>query len=237
MAGGDPASFDNKNVFQLLRQLARHGMMLGGISGGPVILAAAGLMSDRRMTVHWEHAEALAESAPALMVERTLYVLDRDRLTCAGGTAPLDMMFALISEHHGPDFAARVSDWFMHTEIRPSQGPQRAGLAERIGTTNPVIVQSIEAMENHIADPLDLQQLAYISNVGPRQLNRLFQEKIGQTTMTFYRELRLVVAQKLLTQSILTITDVALATGFSSSAHFSTAYRRKYGVRPSSVRP
>lgn len=236
MAGGDPSEFHDETVFQWLRQLSRHGVTLGGVSGGPVILVSAGLMAERRMTVHWEHAEALAEQSPSLMIERSLYVLDRDRFTCAGGTAPLDMMFALLSEHHGSAFASQVSDWFMHTEIRPSRGPQRAGLAERYGTNNPAVIHAIEAMENHIADPLSLQQLAFLSDLGPRQLNRLFGDRIGQSTMAFYRNLRLEKAHNLLTQSPLTITEVALATGFSSSAHFSTAFRGKYNKTPHSIR-
>jgi transcriptional regulator GlxA family with amidase domain len=80
-------------------------VVLGGVSGGPIILARAGLMGDRRMTVHWEYAAALAEVAPDLRLERTLYVIDRDRMTCAGGTAPMDMMHALIATHHGRAFA------------------------------------------------------------------------------------------------------------------------------------
>jgi transcriptional regulator GlxA family with amidase domain len=237
MAGGDPTNFDDDNVFQWLRHLARHGVVLGGVSGGPVILAAARLMAGRRMTVHWEHAPALAELSPSLMIERTLYVLDRDRLTCAGGTAPLDMMLALIGEHRGAAFASRVSDWFMHTEIRPSRGAQRAGLAARYGTTSAAVLHAIEAMENHIADPLSLPQLATLSDIGARQLNRLFRDRLGQSTMAFYRRLRLEKAHNLLIQSPLSITDVALATGFSGSAHFATAFRGKFDTTPSSIRP
>lgn len=236
VAGGDPGTFADERAFNWLRQLARHGVRLGGVSGGPVILALAGLMEGRRMTVHWEHAPTLAEISPALMVERTLYVMDRDRITCAGGTAPLDMMHALINVHHGPAFARQVSDWFMHTEIRPSGGPQRAGLVERYGTNDPALIQAIEMMENHVADPLELAQLAQLSGIGPRQLNRLFRQKLGRSTMTFYRELRLGKAGNLLTQSTLSLTEIALATGFANSAHFSTAFRDVFGRAPSSLR-
>ncbi|MHA1566357.1 MAG: GlxA family transcriptional regulator [Alphaproteobacteria bacterium] len=236
VAGGDPVSFLDKAVFQWLRHLATRGVPLGGVSGGPVILAAAGLMAGRRMTVHWEHAAALAEISPPLLVTRTLYVIDRDRLTCAGGVAPLDMMHSFIADRHGPNFARQVSDWFLNTQIRPSVGPQRAGLVERYRTTSAAVIRAIDAMENHIADPLTLDQIADLAGVGPRQLNRLFHQKINATTMTFYRDLRLDSACKLLDQTSLTITEIALATGFASSAHFSHLFRRRYGGTPSSSR-
>ena len=236
VAGGHPASFKDTKLFHWLRTLSRRGINLGGVSGGPVILASAGVMEGRRMTVHWEHAAALAESRTGLMIERSLYVIDRDRFTCAGGIAPLDMMHALLTKHHGPAFARQVSDWFMHTDVRSASGPQRSGLVERYGTNNPPIILAIEAMENHIADPLELTQLAKLSQISPRQLNRLFRSKMGQSTMNFYCKLRLEKAYKLLKQSTLPITEIALANGFSSSAHFAHSFRRTFGSTPSSLR-
>lgn len=235
-AGGDPMAYHDRRVFNWLRRLSRLGVRLGGVSGGPVILAAAGLMNGRRMTLHWEHAAALVESSPSLLVERNLYVIDRDRVTCAGGTAPLDLMHALIAEHHGPHLARRSSDWLLHTEIRPAGGPQRAGRVERYRTTDRSVLNAIEAMENHIADPLELGQLARISGVSSRQLNRLFREKLGQSTMRFYSDLRLDKARSLLLNSALPLTEIALATGFASSAHFSTSHSKRHGKPPSTLR-
>ncbi|XSG83035.1 MAG: GlxA family transcriptional regulator [Methyloligella sp. ZOD6] len=236
VAGGDPVSFDDDHTFSWLRSLGRHGVRLGGVSGGPVILALAGVMAGRRMTVHWEHAGALAEIYPGLLIERTLYVVDRDRITSAGGTAPLDMMYALLAERQGPAFARAISDWFMHTEVRPSGGPQRSGLVERHGTTEAAVIRTIEAMENHVADPLRLAQLATLAGTSPRQLNRLFRERLGRSTMAFYRRLRLDVSRNLLQQSTLPLTDIGLATGFANSAHFSSAFRAEFGKSPSALR-
>ena len=236
LAGGNPLTFRNERVFQWLRLLSLRGVQLGGVSGGPVILALAGVMQKRRMTVHWEHASALAMVFPELIIERSLYVMDRDRLTCAGGIAPLDMMHALITNHHGSDFARKVSDWFMHTQIRPSGGEQRAGLVERYCTTNLRVIQTLEVMIDHIADTLSLGQLADVTQVSSRQLNRLFVRNLAQTTMAFYRDLRLEKALNLLQQTSLSSTEIALATGFASSAHFSSAFHARYNKTPSSSR-
>lgn len=236
VAGGDPAKFSHAPSLQWLRHLATIGVPLGGVSGGPVILAMAGLMKGRRMTVHWEHAETLSLAMPDLMIERSLYVMDRDRITCAGGIAPLDMMHALLTEHHGAKLPVQVSDWFMHTQIRPSGGAQRTGLIERYGTTNKPVIAALEVMTNHLADPLTLDQLANLANVSPRQLNRLFQEKLDKSTMNFYRDIRLEKSRNLLTHSTISITEIALTTGFSSSAHFSSSFTKKFGRAPSLMR-
>ena len=236
VAGGDPMRFSDPGVTAWLTRMSRAGIPLGGVSGGPVILARAGLMEKRRMTVHWEHATALAEVSPHLVIERSLYVIDRDRVTCAGGSAPMDLMHDLITQHHGTEFARQVSDWFMHTDIRPSGGPQRAGLLERVGSQNPIILDAVKTMEAHVAEPLPLESLAKTAGISPRQLNRLFAEKLGRPTMRYYREVRLEKAQSLLRNSPLSLTEIALATGFANSSHFSRAYAAQFGQPPSAHR-
>ncbi len=236
VAGGEPNQYQNPALIAWLRRLSRQGVILCGISGGPVILAHAGLMDGRRMTVHWEHASALSEYDERLLIERSLYVIDRDRVTCAGGTAPLDLMHAIIAQDHGSVLAQLVSDWFLHTDIRPSSGAQRAGLVERVGTTSAPILAAVEAMENHVADPLGLSDLGMIAGVSARQLGRLFQDRLGIPPMGYYRNLRLAVAERLLTGSAMPLTEIALATGFASSSHFARVYAGQFGRPPSQAR-
>lgn len=236
VGGGEFSKLENKPVFELVRKLAKHGVVLGGVSGGPATLALAGVMHNRRLTAHWEYAAVLQELMPKLIIEHSLYVIDRDRYTCAGGVAPVDMMNAILTKHHGVGFAQSVSDWFIHTEIRPSAGPQRSSLAKRYPSATKPVILAIEAMQNHIADPLDLSQLGRLSEISPRQLNRLFSERLGQNTMHFYRDLRLQIAEKLLRQSSMKIIEVAQATGFVSSAHFSACFQKLYAKSPSQSR-
>ncbi len=236
IAGDNPAAFADTHVLNWISRMARSCPMLGGVSGGPVILVKAGVMAGRRMTVHWEYAETLAEISPDLALEQTLFVVDCNRVTCAGGTAPMDMMYALIGQDHGTRFAQLVSDWFLHTDIRPSGGHQRGGMVDRIGTTNATVLDAVKVMEIHIADPLTLLQIASVTGVSGRQLNRLFSDKLGQSTMGYYRVMRLEKAKNLLRRSSLPLTEIALATGFDNSSHFSTTYRKHFGEAPSKSR-
>ena len=236
VAGGDPFGFQSNAIFSWLRQMAKNGVRIGGVSGGPVILANAGLMSGRRMTVHWEHAPLLAERYPDAVIERRLYVIDRDRVTCGGGTAPLDLMHALIASQHGSDFARLVSDWFLHTDIRAATAPQRSGIAERVGSHSPRVIEAVSAMESHIADPLSLTQLALVAGITARHLNRLFADVLGESAMEYYRSLRLSVGQQMVKDTSMGIREIAEATGFSNASHFSNAYRDRFHVRPQTDR-
>ena len=54
--------------------------------------------------------------------------------------------------------------------------------------------------------------------------------------MTFYKELRLNLAKQLLSQSSLSITEIALSSGFTSSAHFSQAFNLQFSISPTNFR-
>ena len=236
VAGSDAVSRQFIRLAHWLRLLASRGVLIGGVSAGPLILAQSGVMEGRRMTVHWEHAQVLRAVSANLSIERTLFVRDRRRLTCAGGTAAMDMMHALIAEHHGGEFARDVSNWFIHTDIRPGENPQLTGLSERYSVSDLSVLKALQSMENHLDDPLTLRQLGDIVGVGPRQLNRLFNRHLQASTVQFYTRIRLGKAHKLLDAGLLSVSDVARATGFATSAHFSRQFSREFGYAPSTVR-
>ncbi|GAA3071725.1 GlxA family transcriptional regulator [Rhizobium viscosum] len=235
-AGGSPRDWHYPTVLSCLRQLAREGVRIGGISGGPYLLAEAGLLTGRDFTIHWEHAPALLEAFPDLSPRQARFVVDGNRITCGGGIAPLDMMHALIAERMGPDFARRVSDWFLHTEVGEPAAPQRASLAERYGVHHPGLLSVLEKMEETIEMPLNRTAMARIAGVTPRHLDRLFTAHLGMTFLEQYRRIRLQHARRLIEQSPLSISEIAIATGFSGAAHFSRLFRGFYGTSPSSVR-
>ncbi|WP_153770689.1 GlxA family transcriptional regulator [Labrenzia sp. CE80] len=236
VAGGDPLEVWNPELFAWLRKLDDEGTALGGISGGAVILAAAGLMENRRFTVHWHYMEDLGARPGQHLLERRLFVIDRDRYTCAGGTAPLDMMYAIISSKHGARFAQRISDWFIQTEIRVADAPQQASLLSRYGPMPALVADALELMETHIADPLELSQIAALIGISPRQLQRRFQSALGSSVMQHYRTIRLETARTLLSQSGLSVGEIALMTGFATQAAFADVYRRHFDETPGSTR-
>ncbi|MCJ2054865.1 GlxA family transcriptional regulator, partial [Methylobacterium sp. J-070] len=224
-AGGEPSGWDRPEIHATLRRMARLGVCIGGISGGPYLMAAAGLLADRAFTLHWEYAGATVETFPDARLTRARYVTDGDRLTCGGGVAPLEMAHALIAERMGEAFARRVSDWFLHTAIGAADDPQRASAVERYGIRHPALLAVLETMEKTVEAPLGRQAMARLVSISPRHLDRLFLEKLGLSFSTQYRAIRLAHGRRLLRQSPLRIGEVATACGFSSAAHFARSYR------------
>jgi transcriptional regulator GlxA family with amidase domain len=235
-AGGDPAGFSDAKTFAWLRQLALSNVRLAGVSGGPFLLARAGVLAGYRATIHWDHQAAFLEAFPTLAIEPGLYVIDRRRLTCAGGTAGLDLAIELIEREHGHKLAAQVSEWFIRTEPRPAAKSQRLSLRERVGISNDRVLRVLAEMEGTLEQPSGMQDLAKLAGVSLRQLERLFSTHLHETVTERYLRIRLEKAAELLRKTGLSVTEVGVACGFQSSSHFSRAFKARYGKTPSSDR-
>jgi transcriptional regulator GlxA family with amidase domain len=231
-AGGNPALFRDPATLGWLRSLARGGVLLAGMSGGSYVLARAGLLDGFRCTIHWEHIPAIEEEFPALDIRRTLYEIDRARVTCAGGIASLDMMLALIERDRGRELAAEISDWYLRTQPRPGGGPQRMALRERYGVSNDRLVSALALMDRTLEEPLSGTALAAAVGVSRRQLERLFADHLSTTPQRHYLAIRLDRARSLLRQTTLAAAEIAVAVGFVSTSHFARAYRRRFGRSP-----
>jgi transcriptional regulator GlxA family with amidase domain len=235
-AGGNPARFESRTANRWLRALARSGVAVGGVSGGAYLLARAGLLDGYRATIHWEHLPAFSEEFPHLAIERSLFVIDRDRLTCAGGIAALDLMHALIERDHGRDLAAAVSEWYLHTEVRFGSDPQRMALRERFGVSNAKLLQALSEIERRIEEPPTRKELAAAVGTSVRQLDRLFAQHLRSSVGAHGLQVRLARAQALLRQTSKPIVEIAVMCGFASASHFSRSYHEAHGIPPKAER-
>lgn len=235
-AGGNPSLFDDFRTFDALRRADRFGSIICGVSGGPFVLARAGLLDGFRCTIHWEHVESFEETFTRPLLERSLFVIDRRRVTCAGGLAGLDLAAALIAADHGSALADQVSDWYIQTEQRPANWPQRKSIAQRLGVSHKGLFEVLTSMEEHVAQPLQRKELANLVGLSVRQLERLFRFHLSTTISEHYLSLRLEKARRLFAETTISVMEASLACGFASVSHFSRKFRQKYGVAPSTMR-
>lgn len=237
-AGIDVKDVCERRLINWLRHMAGRKVTLGGLCTGPYILARAGLLDGYRCTMHWENISSVNEKIefPNIWFSSKLFVIDRDRYTCSGGIAPLDLMLNIITEQHGIELATGVSEEFIHDRIRSVSDTQRIPLRARIGTGQPRLLEAVALMEANIEDPLTLTELTHYVGISRRQLERLFRTHLDRSPTRYYLELRLKRARELLLQTSMSILDVALACGFSSSPHFSKCYHDYYEHPPSQER-
>ena len=231
-SGLDVRAHTSAVLLSWLRRIARKGPVIGGLCTAAHVLAEAGLLDGRRATIHWENQDGFLEEFEDVDLTRSVFVIDGNRLTSAGGTAAIDLMLTLVADDHGRDLANAVADQLIYTTIRTDRDIQRLSIPTRIGVRHPRLAQVIARMEAAIEDPTSPADLAAEVGMSTRQLERLFRRYLNRSPKRYYMELRLARARNLLMQTDLSVINVALACGFSSPSHFSKCYRAQYGTTP-----
>jgi len=234
-SGNEPMQHLSKALLSRLRRLAAHGVILGALDTGAFALAAAGVIRDRQVTLHWEAMPVFRDAFPRIRVSEQIFVIDRDLVTAAGGIASLDLMLALIGRAHGPRLAQVVTNAFVHGQPRPAETPQRTDAAHAFDKQT-VLRRAVRMMTEHIEFRVDLSELCASLQISRRRLERMFLKETGRSPAATYLDIRLEAARDQLFYSSNSIGHIAEVTGFQSDAHFCRAFRKRFGAPPSMVR-
>ncbi|WP_425050611.1 GlxA family transcriptional regulator [Psychromarinibacter sp. S121] len=230
--GIDVQAASSRKVLNWLRREARRGATVGGLCTAGYTLAKAGLLDGKRATIHWENQDSFAEEFDEVELTKSVFVMDGNRFTTAGGTSSIDLMLKIIARDHGEELANAVADQLIYTTIRTDQDTQRLSVPTRIGVRHPKLSQVIHMMEQNIEEPISPATLAKDVGMSTRQLERLFRRYLNRSPKRYYMELRLQKARNLLMQTDMSVINVALACGFASPSHFSKCYRAHYSTTP-----
>jgi len=222
----------NPRLLGALRRLAERRVGLGALCTGGYALAHAGLLDRYRATIHWENLSALREQFPGVLISDQLYTIDRNRYTCSGGVAPLELMLHLIETRLGTRIARLVSEQFIVDRIRNADDRQYVPLRAQLGAAHPNLIAIAELMEANIESPLSLGDIARQAGISRRQIERLFKQYVNCVPKRYYLEMRLRRARELLLQTAMPIMAVSTACGFQSPPHFSKCYRSLFGHPP-----
>lgn len=229
-----PEAYTSKALLGAVRRGARAGAMICGLDTGAFVLARAGVLEGYRATCHYEHIDAFAETYPDVEPQEDLMVFDRQRATCCGGSAAVDFGLILLGRMQGDGLANDAAKYLCHAHIRSPGTRQADPQAEPIGARAPrVLRRAIDIMERHLETPLPLPEICRQAEISQRHLDRLFRAHVQATPAQYYRDIRLDRARGLVTQTELSIAEVAQASGFARHDHFARAYKARFGLSPS----
>lgn len=238
-AGGDylfvmPSyGYERQNTPELRRALREAASRFGtlvALDTGSWFLASAGLLSGRRATSHWDILTHLAEAFPEVEVVDDRFVIDGDRISCGGATTTLELMLALIENHHGAALALEVAALFMYGERDPRIDPLHHMPPQRT-------VQAAAAlMRRNVERPLAIGEIAKGLGLGQRALELAFRTSAGTTPAAAYRRIRLNEALRLLEQTRQGVAEIAERCGYADATAMTRAFRREFGLSPRSMR-
>ncbi|OHV84022.1 GlxA family transcriptional regulator [Ensifer sp. LCM 4579] len=219
-----------------LREAAAAGVPLVGLCTGTFILHRAGLMDGYRCCVSWfHHQDFLAQFERMKPVSDQIFVVDRDRLTCSGGTSTAHLAAFLVDRHIGKAQATKSLNIMMISGAEEGGAPQ-PGLTLDFRTKDLVVRKALLLMQQNLDTPLSVAEIARHLNIGKRKLERHFRDALAISPLSAFIEMRLSHARHMLENTDKSIASIAAESGFCDSSHLSRLFRRRFDGTPQQFR-
>src|SRR5215208_2374630 len=224
-------------VVDALRAAHARGARLVSICSGAFVLAATGLLDGLTAATHWRYAALLRSRFPRVRVDPDVLYLDNDQiLTSAGTAAGIDLCLHIVRRDHGADIANRVARRMV---VAPHRDGGQAQFIEQpvpaAGNGDPVGTAIAHALD-HLDEPLDVESLARVAHLSPRQFSRRFRATAGTSPARWLIEQRVHASLPLLEHDERGIEALGRAVGFPSPASYRQHFRAIVGVSPAAYR-
>lgn len=220
-----------------LRAAVARGAKIMSHCTGAFVVAAAGLLEDRRCTTHWMYADRLAAKHPGVTIDRdVLYVEDGPILSSAGTAAGIDACLHLLRAEHG----VAVANAIARRMVVPPH--REGGQAQYVQVPVPDLDDDHRLREvlvwagEHLEEPLSVEQLAARALMSPRSFARHFRAATGTTPHAWLLAQRLTRAQQLLEQSDLPVDEVAERSGIGAATTLRGHFARRFATSPQAYR-
>ncbi|MFT5392716.1 MAG: transcriptional regulator GlxA family with amidase domain [Gammaproteobacteria bacterium] len=242
VAGGliaDDVSLDRESEAFLVHA-ANAGVPLVGLCTGALILHQAGLMKGRRCCVSWFHHEDYLRVSAGLEpglepVSDQIFVVDGDRLTCAGGASAAQLAAYLVDKHVGAA-QARKSLHIMIIDQAMSGTATQPGLPLGFDTDDELVKQALHLMQQSMFAPRTIDQIAHQLDVSRRNLERRFRRAVDLTPAQADRRLRVAHARFLMATTGRPLAEVAAETGFCDASHLIKVFKDFFEQTPDAFR-
>lgn len=221
-----------------MQRVADRGGSIIGVCTASLVLARAGLMEGRKCCVHWYHRPEFEEEFPDIEVESdTVFLEDRDRITCAGGRSAADVALYLIERHCGAASARKTASGLVIEEVRDDHAPQPHSEASWFADVrHPLIRRAIVLMDRFIHSNLSIKEIAGRLQVSENTLYRTFAKEAGVSPAKIFRTMRLAHGHWSLHHTSMSISRISHEYQFSDASHFTRVHREVYGLTPAHAR-
>lgn len=207
-----------REFFNWLKECSDKKITVCSVCTGAFALGHAGLLKDTECTTHWRRVEALKSQFPqAKVVADILYVKSNNVYTSAGISAGIDLALAILEDMKGPLFTHKVARGLVVYHRRSGSHKQQSIYLDYRNHINPQVHEVQDYMIDNLAKDNDIESLAAMVGMSPRNLSRVFKEKTGSTVLEYLTLLRKEFASTMLNNPEYTIEYIASKCGFKSA--------------------
>jgi transcriptional regulator GlxA family with amidase domain len=220
-------------LIEWVRTMAPRVRRLASVCTGAFMLAAAGLLNDRRATTHWAYCQQLAAAYPAVRLEPDrIFVRDGHLYTSGGITSGIDLALALVEEDLGREISLTMARMMVVFLRRPGDQSQFSCFLHAEARNRHDIRELQAWILANPAQNLEVETLADRLAMSPRNFARLFRSETGVTPAKFVELARVEAARCKLEQTTLGVEIIAEVCGFGTAERMRRSFQRLLKVSP-----
>jgi transcriptional regulator GlxA family with amidase domain len=226
-----PCTLATPDTLRRLRGAAGRFGLVAGLDTGSWLMARAGLLNGYRATSHWDVLSSLEEGFPEVDVVTDRFVIDRDRASCGGATATLDLMLELIGRRHGTALALDVAALFLYGggAARPAAAYARPAAPDPAGGGGADAAATWRSR-------LTIAAIATSLGLSQRQAGGAVPAHADLTPVQLYRRIRLAEARRRILETTQSVAEIAGRCGYGDPAAMTRAFRAAFGATPTDLR-
>lgn len=217
-----------------LQNAAQHARHIIGIDTAAWILGCCDMLRGKAATIHWQELDQFADQFPDIAVSQDRFVQDGKLITSGGASTVMELMLHILTQQFGPAVAFDVSNLFVYDA--QNQYDLIRGADRLQGSGGDDLRRAVGAMMSRIETPVSLKDIAKQAGCSLRSLNRVFHDNLTMSPGKYYQMLRLGRARDLARATDLPLSDIALQTGFTSSATLSRAFSKTFDTTIRTIR-
>lgn len=209
---------------------------IGAVCTGVFVLAAAGLLDNRRATTHWALQDKLVREFPQIKLERDANTTEDDGIYTASDVGmATDLALTFLENDLGSSVAKRVAESLQVCQHRREQVAARPNrVAEPVKCTK--IQQASRWFVEHMTEPISIIDAANFVSMSERNFQRQFKRETGWTPHEFLLHLRLDAVRQQLSQTDLPVDKITRRCGLLNGEHVSKLFRKHLLISPMEYR-
>jgi transcriptional regulator GlxA family with amidase domain len=200
---------------------------------GSFFLAEAGILTNKRVTTHWEKCDVLSKKFPNIEVDNgPIFVKDGNVYTSAGISSGMDLALALVEEDLGKLFALDIAKQMVLYLKRPGSQSQYSSVLSHQSIDHKPIQDICNWIQEHLHETMTIETLSEEISMSPRNFARVFVRETGITPARYIDKLRTETACRYLVDTNLSLKEIAVLCGLGSPDNMRKVFIKNIKISP-----
>lgn len=226
----------NKELIPWIVKQHRNGAEVASLCIGAFLLASTGLLSGKKCSTHWLHANKFRTMFPDVeLVDGNIITEEQGIYSSGGASSYWNLLLYLTEKYTDRDTAILASKFFAIDIDRESQAAFMMFSGQR-DHQDAEIKKAQEFIETNYQDKLTVDQLADKFAIGRRSFDRRFKKATNNTVLEYIQRVKIEAAKRSFEKSLKNINEVMFDVGYTDTKAFRDLFKKITGLTPAEYR-